>query len=243
MIRTAPVAPAHPGRRLRAGFSLIELMVVLGIITLLLAAVGVALRGSGSQAAALQTAQSRVASLLGMARSQAAIYQVRARLVVYAIQPPSGESDKYLRYLLLVRETAYNSSAWVAVGEPAYLPSPIYVVPPSVPTNHLALDATGRRVVWPGTAYAPVSSISGTTSMLVRYSENSPTTVNLSRVYYIEYTPDGRTTSTKIALATAQPADNTTAHQYPMFDNPSAVRGLLLRSTGTISFVNDANSF
>jgi hypothetical protein len=68
------------------------------------------------------------------------------------------------------------------------------------------------------------------------------------RVYYLQFDPSGIETgnttavNTKIALTTAV-LNPTVQPARPKFNNASGVRGLFIRKSGAISFVNDATSF
>lgn len=232
------------------GFSLVELLVVIGIIGLLVVVGGVALGGRATEGAALANGQMALKGLVGMARAQAALHQTNARLLVYAQLPPGGDATKYLRYLQVVRQetTAQGTSVWVSVAAPVVLPSPICVVPPSpVPANHL-----NTGIVWNNNpATGPVSIFSPTilTNFNIRGQVGGPNQlfggVGGGRAYYLEFDPTGAITTnatanpTKIALTTAVLA----ASAVPRFNNASAVRGLLVRKSGAISFVNEATGF
>ena len=242
-------------RRSRRAFTLIELLTVCGVIVMLIATVGVALSGRGGDGAALASAQNTLSGLVGAARAQAALHQTTARLLVYAQQPPGGDAYKYLRYLQVVRQetSPQGVSVWVAAGNPVVLPVPICVVPPTpVAANHLNTGVTWNN----NAATGPVSVFSPT--ILTAFSVNGqsagtgrPVAGQLfggtggGRAYYLEFAADGTVTSnatnnpTKIALTTAVLAPAT----LPKFNNASGVRGLFIRKSGAISFVNDATSF
>jgi len=105
-------------------FTLIELLAVMSIMTLMAGICGLALQ-EGSPAIALQSAQGTVASLLAVARGQAAMNQNRAMLVVLA--DPANEH--FLRSISIVVEAAPDSGRWWIAGEATLLPRGIYFVP------------------------------------------------------------------------------------------------------------------
>jgi type II secretory pathway pseudopilin PulG len=250
-MRIAP-STVSAGHRRSGAFTLLELLVVIGIIVLLLAVSGIAVAGRAGEGAALANAQTMLTGLINTTRAQAAVHQTRARLVVYAQQPPGANADsaKYLRSLVVVREDPVDSGRYVAVGDAVTLPSPVCIVPPSpVPTNHLGLPA-GQA--WNNNvATGPVSTLLMLTSFNYR-GQSSSTALQFfgvngqtGRVFYLEFSPDGTVTSsvtgtpTKIALATAVLA----ANAPPRFNNASGVRGLFIRKSGAISLVDNATAF
>ena len=213
-------------------FTLIELMLVIGLIILLVGGLSLSLGDPAGNA--LASAQNQLASLAGAARSQAAVNQTEARLVIYATRPPSGDVEKYLRVLQVFVANPEGSQTWQPVGSPIYLPRGVYVVP----TATAGLLAPG--VIWPANPQ-PVSKTVGTFTLT-----GQPTgTVFASSpsVFYIEFEPDGSVKPasqpyTQIAVATAAVSGT-----LPAFNNSGSVRGVIIRPSGTISYVNDAASF
>lgn len=256
---TTPVPAAAVPRRQRSrasrAFSLIELMVVVGLIAALVAIAGVALSGRGGDGVALSNAQVVLSGLVSATRAQAALHQTSARLLVYAQLPSNGDAAKYLRYLQVVREDPVGSNFWVAAGNPVTLPAPICVVPPTpVPATHLNTGVTWNN----NAATGPVSVFSTTilTNFQIAGQSNVVNGVQRAtrqifggtgggRAYYLEFDSTGAVTSnstvnpTKIALTTAV----LNASAVPRFNNASAVRGLFVRKSGAISLVDNADAF
>ena len=243
----------EPRARRRGAFTLIELMVVIGLIVVLTAGAGLAVAGRGGEGAALANAQNMVSSLVGLTRVQAALHQTNTRLLVYAQQPPAANADatKYLRALQVARlDTLPNgASAWVAVGDPVLLPEPICVVPPDpVPVNHLNTGVTWQN----NAATGPVSTLSTATGFSYRGQSNPAAALQFfgrqgqnGRIHFLEFAPDGTVVSnttgnpTKIALTTAVLGINA----LPRFNNANSVRGLFVRRSGSVSLVNSATGF
>ena len=247
----------HRARAARAvpvrGFSLIELLVVIGVIVLLIGGGAIALGGRGGEGAVLTNAQSIVAGLVGATRAQAALHQTKARLVVYAQMPPAANAsaEKYLRALIVLREDPVDSGRYVAAGDFVTLPAPICVVPPSpVPANHLRLP-TGQT--WNNNvAIGPVSTL--TVANGFSYRGQTGATANQffgvqgqsGRILYLEFDHTGAVispapsgTPTKIALSTAILGGNA----LPLFNNANGVRGLFVRKSGAVALVDEATGF
>ena len=247
------VAPnsASPRRRPFRGFTLIELLAVVGLIVILLGGFGLALRGRGGDGAALANAQKSLASLVGTARAQAGLHHTTARLLVYASQPPAADAGKFLRYLQVVREEPFGSGSWVAVGTPVLLPAPVCVVPPApVPRTMVATGVTWTATAALGPASAllgPVAAnVIGQSTLINGVQRGTAQPFGGTgggQAYYLQFSPDGTVsgsgTNLKLALGTA----NLAANALPQFNNANAVRGLLVRKTGAVTFVGDANSF
>ncbi len=214
----------------RRAFSLVELMVVVGIIGLIAAGLGVALGDSGGNA--LATGQTTLATLVATARAQAAVNQTEARLLIYGARPPSGDSEKYLRLLQVVRAEPAGSTNWVPVGAAVSLPRGIYVVPPSTS----GLLAAG--VAWP--TNPPLLSTLGN---LISANQPTGTPFGTSTAYWLEFKSDGTITQMVAPYIRLLVGTGALSNNIPQFNNSGAVRGLLIRPTGAVTFVNDANSF
>lgn len=233
-------------------FTLVELLVVIGLIVILAGMGALALAGRGGEGAALANAQKIVAGLIGTTRAQAALHQTRARLAIYAQMPTSGEAAKYLRTLVVLREDPPDSNRYVAVASPITLPTPVCVVPPApVPSNHL-----GPGVVWNNNIQTgPVSTLQA----LNGFSYRGASAGNVlqffgrqgqsGRILHLDFDSNGSVIAPvaggatgnvlKIALTTAVLSGNA----LPTFNNASGVRGLFIRRSGAISLVDTATGF
>lgn len=230
----------HDGRT--GAFTLVELLVVIGVMVVLLGGVGVALAGRGGEGAALASAQSLVGSMAGAARAQAALHQTNARLIVHAQPPPAGDAAKYLRFLQVVREEPFGSDAYVAAGDPVALPASVCVVPfPSMPADHLL-----PGVIWLENP-PPVSTLTAQDGFSCRAQVGAGPRYfggpGSGRVLYLQFGPDGTlvspTSGAKVMVATAalQPS------QVPKFNNTHGVRGVVLRRSGAVASIDEATGF
>jgi len=213
-------------------FTLLELLVVVGLIVLLAMGVGFPLGNSAGNS--LAGGQRTLAALVAAARAEEASQQTEARLLIYATPPPSGDPEKFLRLLQVFRSEPAGSGNWEPAGSPVFLPRGIFLVPPST----AGLLASG--VVWPANP-APVSTVDSDTN------PRQPAGAafdGASTVYYVEFTPDGAPAQSRgAAYATLAVSTAATVNGLPQFNNPGAIRGLLLRSSGAIGFANDPGSF
>jgi prepilin-type N-terminal cleavage/methylation domain-containing protein len=233
--------PPESGR----GFTLVELLVVTGVIVVLGGALGFALGRRGSEGGAVVGAQRLVAGLINVTRAQAVLHQTNARLIVYAQPPPSGSTVNYLRRLQVVREEPFESESYVAVGGSVALPEPVCVVPSlAVPADHV-----NPGVVWL-TEAAPVSTLASQSSF--HYSGRAGAGAEwqffgqanaTGPILFIQFGPDGLVSDpvngAKVALAAAvlDPAG------VPKFNNRHGVRGILLRRSGSIALVDEPAGF
>ena len=231
-------APSTAGTR---AFTLLELLIVVGLIGVLVGGVSLALGDSSGRS--LATAQQQLASLVGQARANAAIGQTETRLLFYGVRPPLGDAARFLRQVQLVRAVVPGSATtWEPVGPALTLPRGIYIVPPVI-TGFLA-----NGVIWP-TNPAPRSTLNSIAPFTLTVN-NTPLIPAFGTSYWIEFLPNGSLRADtqllggqpypKLVVATASPS----ATNLPLFNNPGAVRGLIIRpATGAVTYVNEAASF
>lgn len=239
MIRSAQTSPAvgvtRARIRARGGFTLIELLVVVGLISLLAAGIGLSLADAGGNS--LATAQKILATMIGSARAQAAVHQTETVLAIYGTRPPTGEAEKYLRLLQVFRNDNPGASQprWVPVGSPVSLPRGVHVVP----NTTSGLLAAG--VTWPSNP--PLVS---TLPRTVNLGQQTGTPFGgAATALVVEFSADGTIAQVgnlphaRLVVATTTNGPN----NVPLFNNPAAVRGVLLRPTGAVTFVNEALGF
>lgn len=234
MLLCAPKFFAKKAARLRQAFTLVELLIVIGLIALLLGAVGLSLSGPG--VTTLATAQNTLAGLVATARAQAAVKQKDTLVLIYGTRPPIGDVEKYLRYIRIViapdSSPTTSTTIWEPIGSPVLLPNGVCVVPPST----TGLLASG--VIWP-TNPAPVSAFNNPIASK-KIILNEPANNAADTYFELKITPDGVVTpvAAKLAVATT-----TVSNGLPQFTNAGAVRGLAFRASGAVTRVNEPGSF
>ncbi|HTJ79745.1 MAG TPA: prepilin-type N-terminal cleavage/methylation domain-containing protein [Rariglobus sp.] len=226
------IIPGSP-RRSRA-FTLIELLVVIGIIAVLVGVL-VGVLGGGNSSTALQSAQGTMSSLLASARGQAAL---TGRDAAVAVNFNVNNSDRYLRYCVVIVKDVNGN--WVAANEGYYLPTGIYVVPPTSPTGN---------AVETGVSFGSIKS-DGFDGTLTSQKFNSTASENWLvlginslglRVDALNgTTPPTGGTYVVLSVATVQPPGT----NPPMkFSNAQNVRGFSISQYGVAGFINDASGF
>lgn len=192
------------------GFSLVELLVVLGLIGLLLGGIGLA-RREGDRGVALQSGLAQMLALMRAAQAEAASRQMPVRLLIPSSQSSEAEfeSEGYLRHLQLVDQEEGESEAWSADGPPISLPPGIFVVPPAVPASHLIAG-----LAWPSGAQAPVSIVGTANDLAMRGGATQ------AACYYIEFEPDGTVnpSTARLVIGIARQPHGLP----PQFENPRA---------------------
>ena len=236
--------PAFAVAGLSSGFTLLELLVVIGIIA---ATAFFLFRGltGGGRSAALQSSQATLANLVTSARTKAAATGRKVRLLV---NNDPGEPERYLRFVVLQvgAQAGSSPSGWETV-QAVFLPPGAYVVP-GVLTGLVADPSQWKR-------------ISDATDDL-----DSDLFANQSLAYVFEgdgnaqiwtgvaFTPNGTLAalgggpppkgSIVIALGQLRPPGTYAPGQPSVqLGDPAGVRGLLLSAYGVPALLNDRNAF
>lgn len=104
-------------RKFSSGFSLVELLVVVAILGVMAAAGAVALGGSSRS---LQGASSTLSSVFGLARTEAILRRVPARVIVDTTFNAARPDDFHRRVAVVVSND--NGSTWTPVSKWTRLP-------------------------------------------------------------------------------------------------------------------------
>jgi len=205
-----------------AGFTLVEMLVVIGLIAFLAASLGLALRSPG-QGMALQAGQATVATLCAAARARATVTGRDARLVISA---DPADADGRCRYLQIVQEDPVNPDRWLAEGAGFWLPPGIYVVPPRA-------DAVPGNAAWPE---ARCSTALSTSAQALTINGGAA-----GLFYTVLFTARGTTRGGSLVLTVGR-RDAGTTGPVLTFGHPDQVRGVLLRASGALTLLGEAGA-
>lgn len=222
-----------------SGFTLLELLVVVGLIAALSFVLIGGLSGGG-KSAALQSAQATLANMVTAARVKAVATGQSARVLVHIDQNSSAVPSRFLRYIAIQVQIG---GAWGTTAE-VFLPEGIYVVPGNFSTIPTGLFATGTTVPW------TKSDGSALRSTALRQTQISSETINASsaeqwvNIALSGVGSTGQLGDLIVATGRVRPPGSFAAGESPVeLDNPEAVRGLSLSTYGVPTLVNSRASF
>ncbi len=225
--------------RLPRAFTLLELLVVIGLMAVLSLFLFGGLRGGG-KTAALQSGQATVVNLLTVARTKAMATGQSARLLVHVDANSTEQPSRFLRCVVVQIQ---NPVGWQTVTA-AYLPEGVYVVPGNFSSIPAGLFATGTAGPW------TKSDASALRSTALRANAVTTDTINgADAAQWAAITISanaGTAQSGDLILASGRPRAPG-AYQLgesPVeLDNPEAVRGLTLSAYGVPALINGRSSF
>lgn len=203
---------------------MVELLAVIGIISIMAVMIGVALSGGG-QAVALGNGQRVAASIFQSARSVAVLRQTQTRVIIYADQGSSTDPRKFLRYMGVVYEEPLGSDNWVPVNTGTYLPEGVFFIPETIPSGLDASEAGGSLMR---------SSVNDT------FSVSFPTTGQTADAfYYYQFDSNGMSDNPG---GTFVINGGRMASDFPVevaIENPFLVAGFAIRRMGSVTLFND----
>ncbi|MBC2604185.1 prepilin-type N-terminal cleavage/methylation domain-containing protein [Puniceicoccus vermicola] len=214
---------AFPQKSSRSAFTLVELLVVLGVMALFVGVFATALR-PGSPTVAVEGAQSQLASLLTQARGVAVLKNASTRLIIH--NDSAGDDDRYLRFAGIVYAVDTSVPAdgkideWWPATDGITLPQGVYA----------RIDDWGNMETGFNLEY-----ISDTTEeyAYIEFYTNG-TVANVS---------GGPIGSPILAVSTGEPNPNATGgFDDPTF-NDDNVRGAIVRRYGSFVLLNEPNAF
>ncbi len=221
------------------GFTLLELLVVVGLIAVLSFFIASGLTGGG-KAAALQSAQAIMANLITAARIKALAGGQSARVLVNVDVTSTGQPLRYLRYVAVQTQT---TSGWQTAME-TFLPDGIYVVPGNFSAIPSGLFNASTFASWTRTDGSALRSTALRSNQITTEVVNSP--VAEQWVSVALSASAGTVQSGDIILATGhvRPPGSYLDGESPVeLENPENVRGLTLSSYGVPALINTRASF
>ncbi len=220
------------------GFSLLELLVVVGLIAVL-SAVFIGGMGGG-KSFALQAGQSVVSNLVSAARSRALANGNPTRLLLNTEVTVIATPSRFLRYLILQEQT--SSGEWVTVTE-LFLPDNVYLLP-RTPDAALLSDPgkwqTERATNLRSLAFA-INSVTATIN--APYPEQW-SALNFAADGRPKFDHDPATASEPRGLILTGGRVLPPGSPQPLvFDNAENVRGLTLSNYGVPILINERSGF
>ena len=216
-------------RRASTGFTLIEVLVVIGIVAVCAGIVGAGLRTNGS-AVHLQSAQQIVVSMLDAARTTAQVKHARVAIVVDA----DLSGDGFLRRIRIAHESAPNSGVWLVGLGSETLPDGIFIVPGTGVLN--GVDFFEGNGAWTETVRS---------SLRLAGADEITAPPNAGVASFLVMTEPFEESGTTGSGADTRWVLSTGRRSGPgvTFANPAAVRGVILGTYGIEIPVDDAADF
>ena len=223
----------------RFAFTLLELLVVIGLMAVLAAVLIGGLAGGG-KAAALQSAQAMLADLITTARIKAMAGEQSARLLIQVDAASPQRPSRYLRYVVLQTQAA---GGWRSIAA-VFLPDGVYVVPGNFGVLPVGLFAPGTAAAWVKTDGTALRSTALRNGQIFSEVVNS-----MAPEFWvsIQFSPAGGTAQSQDLIVASghprSPAALNPGDSPVELENPASVRGLTLSVYGVPALINDRASF
>ena len=216
--------------RLAKGFTLMELLIVVGLISLL-SAVFISVLGGGGKSVALEAGQSTLVQLVTALRTRALAANTTVRLLVRN----RTDAADYRRLIVVVQEEA---GIWRAVDS-YQLPANIYVLPyrTRVPSGMYPIAAEWRT--------SDNSEVLGSSSL-----NRAPVTFDYDAGAesweYLGFTANGtmETGAGSLVIAVGRPTSPTESGGSPaILTDPASTRGIQVSTYGLPRLINERTGF
>lgn len=243
----AALSRRSPAQRDVGGFTLLELLVVIGLIGALSVFIVSGLTGGGA-AAALQSGQATMANLLTAARTKAPATGRKTRLL---INTDVNASERYLRYIVLqlARQAGSSPADWDTVTT-VTLPEGVYIMPASLAQAAGLIDspANWKRSSDPSADLVSDLFANQSLSVLLEGDLAAQMWTGVAFTANGMLAPLGSGPPSKgclvIAPGTRKPPGSYLAGEAPVqLVNPQAVRGLVLSAYGVPALLNEHRAF
>jgi type II secretory pathway pseudopilin PulG len=226
-------------RHIVGGFTLLELLVVIGLIVAMSLVIIGGLGGSG-RSVALQTAQATVTSMVTAARVRAMASGRSVRVLIHVDWDSAARPARFLRYLLLQVQV---DGAWQPVAD-AYLPDGVYIAPGNFRDLPAGLFGASTSVSWTRSDGSALRSTALRDNQISFETINSPVAERWVSLTIAAAGTTAQSGDIILALGRPRPPGSYAAGDSPVeLENPEAVRGLTLSSYGVPTLVNQRASF
>lgn len=213
----------------RGGFTIIELLVVIGIILLVSSVIFIG--GNSGSGAKLSSAQRIMSGVAQGARGQAILKGMPTRLIMYSDVSGNTDVEKKLRYCGIIYgdpetvDASGNPTRWLAATQGTILPEGIYFNPTSSATKWSAGSVPTMQLEYP---------------RLNAVAEGSG-----DEFYYYEFNSNGtmgsafRNAWLILQAGSLLPSGASLAVDFSEPENEYLVAGLIFRRVGTTTLVTD----
>ena len=227
--------------RPRRAFTLLELLVVIGLIAAL-SLVLLGGLGGGGKSAALQSAQATLANLVSAARTKAQAGGGGARLLINIDPTSTNDPARFLRYVVIQEQVA---GVWQPVpAVEIYLPEGVYVVPGNFSVIPIGLFSTSTTTPWTKSDSTPLRSTALRANQVLSLMLNRAVPEQWVSVSFASVGTTAQSGDIILATGRRRPPGSFATGESPVeLENPETVRGLTLSTYGLPALINDRASF